>query len=176
MRRALSSVVVASSIGFLAVSVTPGVATARAGLRVHQPSASQPPGPRGGRPVKVACATLSGNAASTSNPPTISSCNHPNITGGLGTFPPGGLDASGTTTVSWQSGRSTTFQYTTTVPQRRGDRCGADPTSPGNKETEVILHGSVQPPGSGGVKGAVRAKFCLTSTGDISLLSGQFVL
>ena len=137
-----------------------------------------PHGPHGFKPVKIACTTLSGNAASSSNPPTISGCNHQNVTGGAGTFPAGSIGASpaGNTTVSWQSGGATTIQYASTVPQAQGDKCGPDPTSPGNQQTEVILHGSVQPPGNGGVKGAVHAKICLTSTGDMSLLSGPFKL
>ncbi len=176
MRRALISVVLAGSFGLLSASLAPDVAGART-LRSTDVSATPgPTGSRGARPVKVECATLSGNAASSSNPPTISDCNHPNVTGGVGFFPPGGLDASGNTTVTWRSGGSTTIEYTSTVPQSKGDRCGADPTSPGSKETEVILHGSVQPPGSGGVKGAVRAKICLTSTFDMRLLSGRFDL
>ena len=140
------------------------------------PTSTPPHGPHGFKPVKIACTTLSGNAASSSNPPTISGCNHQNVSGGAGIFPAGSIGASpaGNTTVSWQSGGATTIQYASTVPQARGDKCGPDPSSPGNQQTEVILHGSVQPPGSGGVKGAVHAKICVTATGDLSLLSGQF--
>jgi hypothetical protein len=125
------------------------------------------------RPAKVVCTTLSGNDASSTNPPTISGCNRPNVTGGSGTFPPGGLDASGTTSVTWRAGGRTFIQYSSTVPQSRGDKCGPDPTKPGDQRTEAILHGTVQPQGSGGVHGALRAKICVTSTLDMSLLPGQ---
>ena len=181
MRRPLSLVVLPSLIIPLSVGMTLTPASA-ASLPVQghaTADSANPPGPKGPhvpKPVKIACTALSGNAASSANPPTISGCNHSNVTGGSGVFPAGGLGASGATTVSWQSGGSTSIQYSSTVPQSKGDKCGPDPTSPGNKETEVILHGSVQPPGSGGVKGAVRARICLTSTLDMSLLSGQFKL
>jgi hypothetical protein len=117
---------------------------------------------------------LSGNAASPTNPPTISGCNMPNVTGGFGTFAAGGLGLSGNATVTWNGTGTTTFSYSTTAPN--GDKCPMDSTSPGNRQTEEILHGAVRsntetnPATDGGVKAAVTAKVCVTSTLDLSLL------
>ena len=124
------------------------------------------PGPK---PVKVTCTTLGGNTASTAN---LSSCSQMSTTGGSGSFP-GTVFAthatSGNATVTWTGTGSTSFHYTTSIPQSRGNKCGT-----GN--TEAILHGAVSgnsPSTFTGVKGAVHAKVCIDSSGNLSLLKGS---
>jgi hypothetical protein len=132
-------------------------------------------GPKTQKPVRVTCTMLSGNAASPTNPPTLSKCNEPAVTGGSGQFlAAGGLGISGNATVTWNGTGTTTFSYSTTAP--KGDKCPMDSTSPGNRQTEEILHGVVRsntetnPATDGGVKAAVTAKICVTSALDLTLL------
>jgi hypothetical protein len=123
----------------------------------------------------VSCTSVSG---SPSTGVTISGCNEPAVTGGSGTFPGGSLGTSGSVTVTWNTGGTTTFSYSETTPA--SSHCPVDPTSTtGAKEIEAILHGAVRsntiPPSmastDGGVKAAVTAKLCLTGTlTSISLL------
>jgi len=125
----------------------------------------------GAKQVKVACATLGGNYLT--GIPTIGGCNQPAATGGLGTFPGSSLGPSGSITVTWTGTGTTTFLYSSTVPDSKGNKC---PTG----LTEVILHGSVagnSPIGTGnaGVKGAVHAKICVDlSGGSLRMLTGTF--
>jgi hypothetical protein len=127
-----------------------------------------PPVATGPSGTGFVCTDLSGNAANPANPPTLTGCSQGAPAGSAGNLPVGGLAQSGRTVVTWSSGATISFQYTTTVPQGKGDLCAADPTSPGNKETEVVLRGTLLAPGSG----MVRAKVCVTSTLDVSLLPG----
>jgi hypothetical protein len=113
-----------------------------------------------------------GNVSGTPTFPTIGGCNQTAVTGGSGTFS-GFTGASGHITITWATNGTTTAAYSSTAP--KGNKCPIDSTVPGGttKQTEIILHGSVQPPGNGGVKGALHTKLCLTSTFDLSLLAGQ---
>ena len=135
------------------------------------PSAAYAKGPKTPKPVRVTCTHLSGNVATTIN---ISGCNEPIATGGSGTFPGGSLGTSGNATVTWNGTGTTTFSYTSTIPTK--SHCPADSTNPGHQQTEAILHGVVRsntetsPSTDGGVKAAVTAKICVTSTLDLSLL------
>ena len=138
-----------------------------AGLVIPSVAYAKGPGPK---PVKVTCTTLSGNVSNVPTPPTISGCNMPTATGGSGTFS-GFTGQSGSLTITWNGTGSTTANYSATIPQSKGNKC---PTG----QTEAILHGSVTgntPTGTGnaGVKGSLRAKVCLDSGGNLSLLQGQ---
>ena len=128
----------------------------------------------GAKPVRVACASLGGSTSSTAN---LSTCTPTSATGGSGSFP-GSVFAthatSGDATVTWSGTGTTSFHFTTSIPQGRGDKCAKG-------STEAILHGAVSgnspSGGSPGVKGAVHAKVCIDdSSGNLSLLamSGPF--
>ncbi len=153
-----------------AVPVPTASRSSNGGLRgsraVPPPLSSGPTHPAGN--AAVACTSLSGNAADGANPPTLDGCSQVADTGGSGVLSGGGLAQAGNTTVTWRAGGTISFRYTSTVPQAKGDQCPADPTSPGNKETEVVLRGSALSPGNG----SLRAKVCITSTLDVTLLPG----
>jgi len=143
-----------------------GIGVIGAALVVPGSAFAKGPGPK---PVKVACTSLAGNTSSTAD---LSSCAPMTTTGGSGSFP-GNVFAthatSGDATVTWTATGSTSFHYTTSIPQSRGNKCGK-----GN--TEAILHGSVTgntPSTFTGVKGAVHAKVCIDSSGNLSLLKGS---
>ena len=121
----------------------------------------------GPKPVKVTCTTLAGTDTTTA---TLTGCSQAGTTGGSGTFP-GSVFAtsatSGDATVTWTGTGSTSFHYTTSLPQ--SGKCGTG-------GTEAILHGAVSgnsPSTFTGVKGAVHAKVCIDSLGNLSLLNGS---
>ena len=162
MRRVLS-VLLTSTVTIVTLGVAGGVAEGQALPK----------------PVKVSCGSLSGNVTGTPAPPTLSLCNQPGVTGGGAGFT--FFEAtSGAFTIDWKAGGSTSVAFSTTVLplNTKADKCPVDPTasvtSPPTKDTEVILHGKVTPPGDGGVKGALTAKICVTSALDLSLLKGSF--
>src|SRR5579863_7793768 len=134
------------------------------------PSAAYAKGPKGPKPVKVACTSLSGSITGTPTP-TISGCSMPGATGGSGTFS-GFTGQSGNLTITWNGTGTTTAAYSSTVPASKGDKCATG-------STEVILHGSItgntpaSPSTDGGVKGGVHTKLCFDAAGNLSLLTGQ---
>ena len=95
-------------------------------------------------------------------------------TGGAGVLTvTGGLTWSGSGMVSWTGTGTTSFHYSASVPQSQGNKC----TKVAAGDTEAIIHGAVSgnvtAGGSPGVKGAVHAKVCESSTGGLSLLPGS---
>ncbi len=117
--------------------------------------------------VTVVCTTMTG---SVSGPLTLGGCNKPAATGGSGTIPGSVLRTSGSGTVIWNGTGQTTFLFSSTPTTDRRDKCGGG--------TEVVVRGSVTGnrsigAGNPGVKGAVRAKVCLDSALNASLLAGR---
>ncbi len=126
---------------------------------------------RGVRPrskqVTVVCTTLTGTV---SGALTLGGCNKPAATGGSGTISGSVLRASGSSTVTWNGTGQTTFLFSSTTSTIKRDKCGGG--------TEVVVRGSVTGnrsigAGNPGVKGAVRAKVCLDSGLNASLLAGR---
>jgi hypothetical protein len=163
MRRSFRYLVPMVAVPILAVAVIlPGSASAK--------------GPKGPKPVKVTCTTVSGNVSGVPTPPTISGCTPTSATGGMGTFS-GFVGGSGNLVVTWNGGAegTTSAAYSSTEPS---------PTSKGNKcakvaagDIEAILHGSVTgnspAGGSPGVKAALHAKICVDTNFNLSLLPGS---
>ena len=79
------------------------------------------------------------------------------------------MSLSGSATVTWNGTGTTTFKYSASLPQSSGNKCAKVAAG----DIEAIIHGSVQPPGNGGVKGAVHAKTCVATDGSLSLLPGS---
>ena len=152
---------------FARILILPALAASVTAAMVLPGSAfAKGPGPK---PAKATCSSLGGNTGSTAN---LSGCLPTSATGGSGTFP-GSVFAthatSGTAMVTWNGTGTTSFHYTTSIPQSRGDKCAKG-------STEAILHGAVSgntPIGNAGVKGALHAKVCIDSSGNLSLLSGS---
>lgn len=140
-----------------------------AGLVIPSVAYAKGHGPKTPKPVSVTCTTLGGNDSGTP-PPALGLCNQPSTTGGSGMIAfTGGLSTSGSATVTWASAGKTTINYSASLPQSKGNKCAKVATG----DIEAIIHGSVQPPGSGGVKGAVHAKICVATDGSLSLLPGS---
>jgi hypothetical protein len=119
------------------------------------------------RQVAVICTTLTGTVSGTL---TIGGCNKSKATGGSGTVPGSVLHTSGSASVTWNGTGQTMFVYSTTSPAPKRNKCAGG--------TEVMVRGSVtgnRSTGRGdlGVKGAVRAKVCLDSSLNASLLAGR---
>jgi hypothetical protein len=129
--------------------------------------------------VKMSCAKLTGNATGTPHPPMLLNCTTNTEAPGAGstatfstnTFPTAAT--SGGNIIMWGRGVSTSFVYTSTIPQSKGNRCPAG-------WTEEILHGHVTanllPPSGQSVpivKGALHADVCFDSNRDLSLLNGS---
>jgi hypothetical protein len=130
-------------------------------------------GPHTTKPVTVACTSLTGNSSGSPSP-ALGVCSQPTVTGGSGTIAfTGGMSVRGSATVTWTGTSTTKFNYSASLPQSSGNKCAKVAAG----DIEAIIHGSVQPPGNGGVKGAVRAKICVATDGTLSLLgSGSFNL
>jgi hypothetical protein len=135
----------------------------------HAQGGTHPNGPPA-NPVMANCSTLGG----TTTAPTLSGCLPMNATGGVGvlTFT-GGLTLSGDGMVAWTGTGTTSFHYSASLPQSNGNKC----TKVAKGDTEAIIHGAVSgnvtQGGSPGVKGAVHAKVCESTTGGLSLLPGS---
>ena len=132
----------------------------------HGNGGTHPNGPPA-KPVMANCSTLGG----TTTAPTLSGCTPMNATGGAGTLTfTGGMTLSGDATVAWIGTGTTTFHYSASLPQSSGNKCASG-------STEAIIHGAitsnVTAGGSPGVKGAVHAKVCESSTGGLQLLPGS---
>ena len=123
--------------------------------------------PSRSKQVTVVCTTVTGTV---SGALTLGGCNKPAATGGSGTIPGSVLRTSGSATVTWNGTGQTTFLFSSTTSTVKRDKCGDG--------TEVVVRGSVTgnrsiSAGNPGVKGAVRAKVCLDSGLNTSLLAGR---
>jgi hypothetical protein len=130
-------------------------------------------GPPTGKPVNVACTSLTGNASGTPSP-SLGGCNQSAATGGSGTGTfTGGLTLSGKATVTWANGGTTAIHYSVSLPQSTGNKCAKVAAG----DVEAIVHGAVSggtpASGSPAVKGAVHAKACVATDGTLSLLPGS---
>lgn len=121
-------------------------------------------------PVKVQaiCTTVSGNLTGQL---TAGSCSQVPVTGGSGTIAGAAFTGSGTATISWSDGGTTTFVYTASHPASQRRKCPEG-------DTETTLKGSVTAnhtvgPDDPGIKGPVRVKLCVDPKLDVTVAPGR---
>ncbi len=178
LRHIVMTVSVIAAPTLLATVLLPGTATA-------------------GNPGPVAttgvCTALSGNGAVTSGPgvPTLSGCTpSPNADGtGTFTFParfPFVITIPFSVTITWANGATTTFTFKSIKAPNAVKRNG----KPNPKflcpfyDSQLFLKGTIPKTGNGnlprgdaGLKGTVKATFCVDGSDNVSLLAGtQFTL
>jgi hypothetical protein len=132
------------------------------------------------KPVKGSCSTLSGNVAGTV---TVSGCTPSPNAPGTGVFHFTGA-TSGTSSISWSNGSTTTFSFTTKLTDPDKTKKGVSVHNPkfhcaATDLIQVALKGKIPttgntglPSGDTGLKGSIKATICVTSTENLSLLPG----
>jgi len=133
------------------------------------------------KPVKGSCSTLSGNATGTVS---VGGCTPSPNAPGTGVFHFAAAATSGTSSISWSNGSTTTFSFSTKETLPTKTKKGATVPNPkfhcaSGDIIEVALHGAIPgngnsglPAGDTGLKGSIKGTICVTSTEDLSLLPG----
>lgn len=131
--------------------------------------------------VSGSCTTLSGNALGTPTP-MISGCSGiSGVTSGTFVFP---FAASGSTTITFNNGGQTTFNFSSKTVLPTKTKKGATVPNPkfhcpSGDQVQAALKGKIPKTGNtgfgstvGGFKGAVKATVCVDAAYNLSLLAG----